>query len=704
MFRLRPNWPYVLCLIFVISCGSNEDMKPSDLSTTLKKGTGDLKAPLLSPKSIHNLAPPIHIENIEKGISKSIPISKKPIENSMSLPKIYNFINNVLQKTGFETLLRGSSSTSTKAPSKSKSPSPAPQVLDSSIEEVTVPIESDLDLEKTSIVSPITPVSDLSESKKPLSLYHLTKVDNGYTLSSDKSGFQENTTVNVPIILSHGISGPDTLYYQKNLSTIEDSSLINSYAVHVTHPDLRKYYPDGSVYYSVNTWPKRRFDWRLLIDPDGSFNGAMNMSYYVFYDRRMKYTHDLFVPATEDLKKIEGIRAKDHYYPFQNFRHKQFEWLDDSAWLTVVSNLHEIGTLLKNGTYSGLVFDTEEYGNMPGGEKPGASAFWTWEYFADPDYMPALYSAYPGRTYDEFATIVKKRGREFVTILNTYKPDLTILMLTAYSHVDFEHEYGLSQSTHGLLAKFIDGMIEASSDQTRFIDLCEGNFAMQEWSYLKDKTLSKALDVTSADKNLYTQKMRVGFPVFRNRAFPDFFGEQILTALDLSTSANNGQAYVWLYEEPQDYLEDPKGTWIVKEGNHFLPGLGTVFTRKPLHHLDYAYVQSLQDAVMKYSLGKTLAYKSSEKDLCLSQGGIKIPDVLTNVSYQIDIKGISSEDVEKMSFMVKSSNTYVPIDKNYMGSAHLSLYKEAMPDSGGQRLSFKVQSEDPVHILMFKCN
>lgn len=534
----------------------------------------------------------------------------------------------------------------------------------------------------------------------------LSKVRNGYSITTDKSKIQNLPRFNVPVILGHGHSVPDTLYYQANYSYIEDSSLINANSVNVTHPDLRKYYSGGSVYYPVNDWPKSETEpWKFTISDDGNTTGPLNMSYFVFYDKTVKYTHDLFAAGIKDLSKIKDQESKARYYPIQNFRHVYFDWLDDAAWDTVKANLNEVGQLVADGAYKGIIFDTEEYGNGSFGKPPGSSAFWTWKYYGNPDYAPTLYLAFPNNTYEELAAKAKQRGREFVHILNSYKKDLSVLMLYGYSHADFEHSYGMAQSPLGILMNFIDGMIESSTDETVFVDLCESNFDRESWMRLADKTLKRALKYTSADKDLYTKKMKVGYAIFRNRITASDLKKQVLTALEVSSLSNKGRPYVWIYGEHQENLKDSPGAWFINSKSGYAPYKAPVYTRKVFRHIDGAYTQALMDAVRTYSLGHNMFFDPVEKATCTSTG-VKIPDLLTNIQYQIDIRDISSEDVDKIGFLVKSSDSYVPINDNYSGSLKLTVHKEAIPsgEGNGQRLTLKIESKDPVHILSIKCN
>jgi hypothetical protein len=208
-----------------------------------------------------------------------------------------------------------------------------------------------------------------------------------------------------------------------------------------------------------------------IIFPAREFNHA--------FDTR-PLTEVAFKPDMDALSAIKWGKFTDNFLLLYSANNWKMDWFDDTQWRTIETNLRLFSKAVKAGRCAGVCFDNEPYGNDP------------WEYVGK----------FPGRSFEEASAQVRKRGRQFMTALESSVPGIKVLhffQLGYYGDATEEtrtyrketqwdllnepdqtiRDQKLSERWLALFYPFFLGMLEAAGPKTTFID---GN----EFSYYYD--------------------------------------------------------------------------------------------------------------------------------------------------------------------------------------------------------------------------
>ncbi|NQU42511.1 hypothetical protein HQ520_04445 [bacterium] len=280
-------------------------------------------------------------------------------------------------------------------------------------------------------------------------------------------------------------------------------------------------------------------------------------------------------PLVEPLEGLDWGRLTDSFIYLYATDVGGMDWFDDGQWETIVANNQLISKAVKESGCAGTIFDVEPYGDSP----------WVLE---------------EGRTYDELAAQVRKRGAQYMEALQTHKPDMKVLFTFMFSlmtphgserdPVAWQGRF-LERTDHYHLAPaFYTGMIEAAGPDVRLID---GN----ERSYYYESTLAfysayralkqgvrALLPVELRPK--YGAQVEVGVAVYVDRCYGLYStnAEKLITTYmsDLDReryllhqvryALETADEYVWVYTEKGNWWADfmPKPTDKEKEGDLFL--------------------------------------------------------------------------------------------------------------------------------------
>jgi hypothetical protein len=245
---------------------------------------------------------------------------------------------------------------------------------------------------------------------------------------------------------------------------------------------------------------------------------------------------------------VEDLKAT----PFNRFTHNflrlntapaRLDWFDDHA--AVMNNVKLVARVAREGGCKGILFDTEQYEGQ------------LFDYAKQRDQKT--------KSWDEYAAQVRKRGREVMEAFQEGYPDLTIFLTFGYS-LPREEAGGdrakLAKAHYGLLAPFLDGMVDAAKGKTRIVDGYELSYGYKDVArfapaYQAMKT--GVLPFIGADANRYHEVFSFGFGVWmdhdwrkkgwdvedvsKNFYTPEAFEKTASTAL---TTADE---YVWIYTE-----------------------------------------------------------------------------------------------------------------------------------------------------------
>jgi hypothetical protein len=270
-----------------------------------------------------------------------------------------------------------------------------------------------------------------------------------------------------------------------------------------------------------------------------------------------RFTADEFRQAVEDLTATKFRRLTDRFLRV-NVTPGKVDWFDEQAWATVRHNIGVAAQVARQGRCKGFMFDVEQY---------EGKLF---------DYRHQTRKA--SKSIGDYQQKVRQRGKEWMQAVNKEFPDITILLTFGYSITQPKgRATNRSEVSYGLLADFLDGMLDACSNQTTIVDAWESSYAYKEPRLFEQayRTITNiALDWTAVPHK-YRQRVKAGFGLWmdndwrrkgwsvsdfsKNHFTPGEFERAVRAAMQESDQ------YVWIYTEqprwwtreklPQAYLD-----------------------------------------------------------------------------------------------------------------------------------------------------
>jgi hypothetical protein len=252
------------------------------------------------------------------------------------------------------------------------------------------------------------------------------------------------------------------------------------------------------------------------------------------------FAADQFRKALDDLSATRFRRLTDRFLRV-NVTPGTVDWFDDRAWATVAGNFGVAAHIAKAGGCKGLMFDVEQYEGRPF------------------DYARQAHRG--ERSFAEYQAKVRQRGREWVRAVNAQFDDVTILLTFGYQIAQPGTGKDRSAADYGLLANFLDGVLEAATDATTVVDAWEAAYPYKEARQFEQayKTTRETALGWTAVPGRYRDRMRVGFGIWldyewrtrgwdvgdpaRNYFTPAAFEAAVRAALRIS------DGYVWVYSE-----------------------------------------------------------------------------------------------------------------------------------------------------------
>lgn len=277
-----------------------------------------------------------------------------------------------------------------------------------------------------------------------------------------------------------------------------------------------------------------------------------------------RYRPEQFSEHVAHLRSVPRERLKELFLAVciaSSGQDQGFDWFDDQRWETVLTNWRSLVTIAREGGCRGILLDVEHY-----------------------DYGCELFcyrhhrEQRTDRPFADYRAQVRRRGRELMQQTCVLYPDITMLMLFGWTMVQYDQASFASQppeaTRYSLLADFLDGMLEGSTPQARFVDLWEFAYGYRERAQFLEgyhTVLNKALALTSLPER-YRAQVGCGFGLYldngshwdaddftANYFSPDQFRDSLKLALELSDE------YVWIYQQepaffppsnlPEAYLE-----------------------------------------------------------------------------------------------------------------------------------------------------
>jgi hypothetical protein len=255
--------------------------------------------------------------------------------------------------------------------------------------------------------------------------------------------------------------------------------------------------------------------------------------------------------AFVDLKAIRPSRFKHNFLRF-NTTPANLDWFDDHS--AVLSNARLAAGLVRAGQCPGLLFDIEQY-NAP-----------LFDYRKQRDAKT--------KSWEVYAAQVRQRGREVMEAFQDGYPGLTVFLTFCYSLPWLESASGrgaLAECHYGLLAPFVDGLVEAARGSTRLVDGHEISYGYKQPAQFTQayQTMQKDLLPIVRDPEKYHRRVSFGFglwmdhdwrkhgwnaeDVSKNYFTPDTFEASVRAALATADE------YVWIYTETPRWWSEQGG-------------------------------------------------------------------------------------------------------------------------------------------------
>jgi hypothetical protein len=245
--------------------------------------------------------------------------------------------------------------------------------------------------------------------------------------------------------------------------------------------------------------------------------------------------------AFADLRALRPGRFKWNFLRF-NTTPAKLDWFDNHG--AIMSNAKLAAQLARSGHCPGILFDIEQY-NSP-----------LFNYRKQRDAQT--------KSWDLYAAQVRLRGREVMQAFQDGYPGLTVFLTFGYSLPWTESYHGkgpLADCNYGLLAPFLDGMLETAAGRTRIVDGHELSYGYKTADQFRAARETMAQDVLPyvRDPMKYARVFSFGFGVWldhdwrrlgwdtedptRNYFTPQTFEESVVEAL------RTADEYVWIYSE-----------------------------------------------------------------------------------------------------------------------------------------------------------
>jgi len=249
--------------------------------------------------------------------------------------------------------------------------------------------------------------------------------------------------------------------------------------------------------------------------------------------------------AARNFASLQPERFEEMFIRF-NVTPGDVDWFD-VGWDAVAHNAQMAGRLIRRGKLAGMMIDTEEYQNRL--------------------FHYRQLAGQSERDLEEYRQQARLCGRQLIRAVNAEVHDLAILFTFAHSgywpndpaqRAAYEPDGPAGDS---LLGPFIDGMLEAANEQTRFYDAYEKGYYIDSVAGFADaRQRIKDAWKFSMVPEVYRERMGVAFGVWldrdwrKNKGFyPDRIGRNYYTpkqiACKINAALRYSDRYVWVWTE-----------------------------------------------------------------------------------------------------------------------------------------------------------
>jgi hypothetical protein len=256
---------------------------------------------------------------------------------------------------------------------------------------------------------------------------------------------------------------------------------------------------------------------------------------------RRRFTRNDVSDALSDLRALRPRRFRELFLRV-NVTPGDVSWFQD--FTPIIANARLAAELARAGHARGILLDVEQYQGQP------------FEFRAQP-----LVAAYG---WEASASQARLRGREVMAALQRGYPGLTVFLTFGYSLPWVLSDHGrkpLAETPYGLLAPFLDGLLETASGRAFVIDGYELSYGFREPGRFAEARRLVHQDVLPivGVPNAYGTRSRLAFGLWldynwrrlgwdptdpsRNAFTPAAFEAVLRAAL------HETDEYVWIYGE-----------------------------------------------------------------------------------------------------------------------------------------------------------
>jgi hypothetical protein len=262
-------------------------------------------------------------------------------------------------------------------------------------------------------------------------------------------------------------------------------------------------------------------------------------------------------PQLKVLSDIKWGKFTDNFVSV--YAASTMDWFSDSDWKKVIAHTEFAARATKAARCKGIMFDPEPYGDNP------------WNY-SEQKYAKT-------KTFLEYSRQARKRGREFMRALSSQDDNLKLLMFYQYSmFYSISHDAdplrrarSVDSYAYGLMAPFLDGMLEAAGPGVRLLDGNEHSYyyksplefyrayhTMRQSSklYVAPELRAKFERQVNAANALYVDYLFNFRPdIFKNNVAAGMTPEERARWFEHNTyyALQTSDEYVWLYSENMNW-------------------------------------------------------------------------------------------------------------------------------------------------------
>ena len=269
---------------------------------------------------------------------------------------------------------------------------------------------------------------------------------------------------------------------------------------------------------------------------------------------RRSFTERDLRSAADDLKATHFRRFRNNFLRF-NVTPADIDWFDDFS--AVLQNARLAARVARVGKSKGILLDVEQY---------KAHLF---------NYREQKDAG--SRSWQEYADQARRRGHAVMEAFQEGFPNLTVFLTFGYElpwQLSQEGQKQLADSEYGLLAPFLDGMVEAAAGRARIVDGYEFAYYFHdpaEFSVAYRKSKDDILRIV-ADPKKYLRVFVFSFGIWMDGVWPqrgwhtddlsrNFHSPGEFEAL-VREALGVADEYVWIYSEKPRWWSEPSGNSV----------------------------------------------------------------------------------------------------------------------------------------------